>query len=154
MSFDFARTPLAGEPVEDEAAEDLVVKIHRCALAGLCYGDARSWDLGQRLLANAVPAADVGPLFGQFYAFGRALIAAAERPLSCRPLPYAGHCAEEALVLSMLEMAQRGSPAAVIGAAGALVGVGDLGTVFIATQALARGLARCGLFVRSPITRR
>ncbi len=96
----------------------------------------------------------MGPLFGQFYAFGRALLAAAQRPLACRPIAYAGPCAEEALALRIIEMAQRGSPVGTFAAAAALVGVEDLGGVLQAAQALARALALCGLFVRGPAERR
>lgn len=153
MSFNGVSMSLAGEPMEDESPEDLFVRLYRCAMAGLCYGDTRSWDFGQRLLAKSAPPEDVGPLFGQFYAFGRALIAAAQRPLTCRPITYAGPCAEEALALRMIEMIQRGSPVGAFAAAAALVGVEDLGGVLQSAQALARGLALCGLFVRAPAER-
>jgi hypothetical protein len=151
MSFNFVRMPVAGHPAEDELSKELVVKLYRCAMAGLCLGDTRSWDYGQRLLAKAVPLDGVGSLFGQFYAFGRALLAAAERPLACRPVSYSGICAEEALALRMIEMSQRANHTETLSAASALVGVDDLGNVLQATQGLARALAVRGLFVRSPL---
>jgi hypothetical protein len=150
MPFKTGRKPLISDDVDEESTEALVIKLYRCAMAALCFGDTSSWDYGRRLLAQSVPAEDVGPLFGQFYAFGRALLAAAGRPLACRPLGYAGPCAEETLALRMIEMSQRSNPVGTIAAAAMLVGVDDLGGVLDAAQSLARTLAVCGLFVRGP----
>ena len=142
------RPSLVVDPSDDATVAELVLKIHRCAMAGLCFGDTRSWDWGWRLLAQVAPREEVGPLFGQFYGFGRSLLAAAQRPLSCRPIFYCGHCAEEALALRMIESAQRADHAATLSAASDLLQVDDLGGVLQATQSLASALRARGLCVR------
>jgi hypothetical protein len=92
-----------------------------------------------------------GRRFGQFYGFGRALLAAAQRPLSCQPISYSGNCADEALALRMIEMSQRANHSGALSATTILLGVDDLGSVLQAVQSLASALALCGLFVRSPL---
>jgi len=150
MAFNYGRVSIASDPNEDELSAELVIKLYRCAMAGLGYGDASSWEFGLRLLAKTVPSEEVGPLFGRFYGFGRALLAAAQRPLSCRPISYSGNCADEALALRMIEMSQRANHNETLSAATMLLGVDDLGSVLQAAQSLASALSLCGLFVRSP----
>ena len=141
-------TLLEDDPGEDESSAGLVVTTYRCAMAGLCFGDTSSWEFSRRLLAKSIPPEEVGPLFGQFYSFGRALLAAAKRPLSCCPVSYSGTSGEEALALHMIETSQRASHFATLTAASTLLGVDDLGAVLQAAQSLASGLARLGIFVR------
>jgi hypothetical protein len=104
MSYMYGQVSLASEPNDCELSTELIIKIYRCAMAGLACGDISSWEIGQRLLTKSVPPKEVGPLFGQFYGFGRALLAAAQRPLSCQPISYSGNCADEALALRMIEI--------------------------------------------------
>jgi hypothetical protein len=146
------RLPPANERGRDVTSE-LVLKIHRCVMAGLCLGDTSSWDFGWRSLSKAAPSEEVGPLFGQFYGFGRALLAAAQNPFICRPLSYCGNDAEEALALRIIETAQRADHPGMLSAASALLGVDDLGGVLQTAQSLAGALARHGLLVRSHLER-
>ncbi|WP_147262763.1 hypothetical protein [Roseiarcus fermentans] len=119
-------------------------------IAGLGFGDTDSWEYGRRLLARNVPAQDAGPLFGQFYGFARAVIAASGAPLHRRPVSCPAVSAEEALALRVIEMAQRARHSETLSAATMLVGRDDLGddlgTVFQAGQSLAIALAAHGLF--------
>jgi hypothetical protein len=147
----YGQVSLAGDPNDCELSTELIIKIYRCAMAGLACGDVSSWEIGQRLLTKSVPPKEVGPLFGQFYGFGRALLAAAQRPLSCQPISYSGNCADEALALRMIEMSQRANHSGALSATTILLGVDDLGSVLQAVQSLASALALCGLFVRSPL---
>ena len=60
----------------------------------------------------------------------------------------------EALVLWMIEVAQRADMVGLLKAAAMLLDVEELGDVLQASQSLATSLRRCGLFVRAPATRR
>ena len=151
MSFTYDEVSLAPDPNDDELSAELVIKIYRCAMGGLVYGDTSSWKIGQGLLAKSVPLKEVGPLFGRFYGFGRALLAAAQRPLSSRPISYSGNCVDEALALRMIETAQRANYSGTLSAARILLGVDDLGSVLQAALSLASALALCGLFVGSTL---
>ncbi len=146
MSASRSPIPQVDELERDRSPEDLFVTLYRCAMAGLGFGDTASWRFGQSLLARHVPAQDVGPLFGQFYGFARAVIAASQGSPSWWPLAVREISAEETLALRMIEMSQRSDPAAVLSAAAMLVGSEDLGAVFESAQSLARALALCGLF--------
>lgn len=134
----------------DARAETLIIGLYRCAMAGFAIGDAESWDIGWRSLADAVPAEEAGPLFGRFYGFARALLGATRNPLPCRPATCRGLCHEETLALRMIESAQAADPLATLAAASLLLGAGDLGEVLQATQWLASSLARRELVLRPP----
>lgn len=126
-------------------AERLVVRAYRCAMGGLNFGDAECWKIGWRSLGEAVPPEDIGPLFGRFYSFARALLAAAQKPLFCRPISHPVLCAEEALALRMIETAQANNYVATLRAASDLLGAADLGDPLETAQLLASALTRHGL---------
>ena len=147
-AMDPGQAPQLDRMDHDLSPEDLFIKMYRCAMAGLSFGDTGSWEFGRRLLARYFPSQDVGPLFGEFYAFARSAIAASQRPLTCQAVSSPGASAEEALALRMIEMSQRADPVRALSAATTLVGDDDLGAVFQSAQSLANSLAVYGLFVR------
>ena len=150
MEFHQYRLSRASDPGEGDATAELVLKVHRCVMAGLCFGDASSWESGWRSLAKAAPSEGIGPLFGQFYGFGRALLAAADRPFVRQPDFGSATEAQDALALPIIETAQRPDHAGMLSAASDLLGVDDLGGVLQAAQSLAGALARYELLVRYP----
>jgi hypothetical protein len=151
MASQHCRLSQPSEPTEEDEVAELVLKVYRCAMAGLCFGDTSTWDQGWWSLAEAAPSKDVGPLFGQFYCFGRSLLAAANGTLLCRPESCCVTCTQEALVLRIVETAQRSAYGETLCAASQLLGVDDdLGGVLQAAQSLASALARQGLFIRGP----
>jgi hypothetical protein len=135
------------------ATDELILRLYRCAMAGLCFGDTSAWGLGERLLARVASPEQVGPLFGLFYGFGRALLAAAHRPLSCQPIQDCVSCPDEALAMRIIATAQHSDHAAMLAAASALLRNDDLGGVVQAAQSLAVALARRGLFAPCVIGR-
>jgi hypothetical protein len=147
MTFHKAGPSLAA----DAHAGALFLTVYRCAMAGFSVGQTDCWDVGWRALDQATPPGEAGALFGEFYAFVRALLAVARSPLSWRPANCRGLCNDEALALSMIEAAQGADTMGVLAAAAALLGVEELGDALQAAQSLARALAERGLFVRAPL---
>jgi hypothetical protein len=135
----------------DDAPEiRLAVTAFRCALVAFALGDTQCWETGWRALREALPPGDVGPLFGQFYGFARALLMVACRPISYWPVPCRELCDDETLALAMIAAAQRRDHAATLEAASALLGTDELGDALMAAQALAAALSKQGIFVGDP----
>jgi hypothetical protein len=61
----------------DAHAGALFITVYRCAMAGFSVGQTDCWDIGWRALDQAMPPGEAGALFGEFYAFVRALLAVA-----------------------------------------------------------------------------
>lgn len=146
MEAHHCRLSRASDPGDDDEAAEIVLDVHRCVMAGLCFGDPGSWESGWRKLAKAAPPEEVGPLFGLFYGFGRALLAAADGSPVFRP-----NCrAQERLALRVVACAQRSDHGGMLSASSELLDVDDLGGVMQAAQALASALARYRLLVGGP----
>ncbi len=139
----------AGSP-RGARAEELIVTVYRCAMAGFSSGEIDAWDIGWRTLGAAVPDAEAGPLFGHFHGFARALLAVSQRPLAWRPAACAGLCDDEALAMTMIATAQRADIAGTLSAAARLLGVDGLGDALQAAQSLGSALARHGLVIGGP----
>ena len=140
---------LRSDARSEEWPDSPVVTAFRCAMAGFCSGESECWDMGRRSLRERVPPGEEELLFVQFCSFARALLAAAQRPLSCRPAICPKSCLEERLALRMIERAQLSDHAGMLSAASMLLGVDDLGGALQAAQSLASALAKHGLTVRS-----
>src|SRR5271156_5962811 len=134
--------------VADPHADALIITVYRCAMAGFSVGQTDCWDIGWRALDQAMSPGEAGALFGEFYAFVRALLGAARHPLPWRPARCRGLCSDEALALGMIEAAQGADTADLLAAAATLLGADDLGDALQATQSLAVALAKRGLFIR------
>ena len=141
----FHQGPLRADDAHTGA---LILTVYRCAMAGFSVGQTDCWAVGWRALDQAVPPGEAGALFGEFYAFVRALLATARNPLSWRPASCRGLCSDEALALSMIEAAQGADTAGLVTAAATLLGADELGDALQATQSLARALAKRSLFIR------
>ena len=135
-------------PGPGERGLAFVVLAYRCAMAEIS-GTQESYRIGVwEVLERAAPGGEADALFGSVFGFVRSLIGAAERPIEWRNTFCAHLCRDEWLAIAMIDAAQRADVAGLLGFASQLVGVEDLGDALNATQALARALARRGVYLR------
>jgi hypothetical protein len=136
-------SPPAAE--DDARSFPLVVLAYRTVMAELSGAPAKFHADVWELFEAAAPPGEAEALFGHVYAFARALLAAAERPLQWRQTCCAHLCRDEWLAVSMIAAAQRVDLAGLLQAASQLIGVEALGDALGAAQTLASELTRRGL---------
>jgi hypothetical protein len=125
----------------------LVVLTYRCVMAELCGSETKYRAGAWEAIEAAAPAGEADALFGHVFGFARALIAVAGRPLGWRRTFCAPLCRDELLAVWMIDAAQRGDVAGLLGAAAELMGVEELGDALQAAQTLAFALAQRGLYL-------
>ena len=125
----------------------LVVLSYRCAMAEICGAHAKYCAGVWEALETVAPGDEAEDLYRCFFAFVRALLAVAERPLEWRQAYCAHLCRDEWLAVSMIDAAQRADVAELLQAASELIGVEALGDALNAAQALASALSRRGLYL-------
>ncbi|WP_448955690.1 hypothetical protein [Labrys neptuniae] len=135
----------------DAPAENLLFSVFRCWMAGYATGDAACWDIAWEGLVREMPPANAKPLFGEFHHFVRTLKASAEGEIGWRPAACRALCRDECLVLAMVDAAQRDDRVQLLNAASHLLKSEGLHQALEATTALAKALARVGLFI-APVT--
>jgi hypothetical protein len=132
---------------DDARGFALVVLAYRCAMAEIRGAQAKYRAGVWEILEAAAPPGEAEALFGCFFAFARALLAVADRPLQWRQTYCAHLCRDEWLAVAMIDAAQRSDLAAMLGAAAELVGVEELGDALNAAQALGSALAQRGVYL-------
>lgn len=143
-------SPDAARPVGyhvDAPAENLLFSVYRCWMAGYATGDAACWDIAWEGLAREMPEENAKPLFGEFHHFVRTLRATADSEIGWRPAACRALCRDECLVLAMVDAAQRDDKVQLLQAASHLLRSEGLHRALDATTALAKALARVGLFI-------
>lgn len=125
----------------------LVVLAYRGAMAEIRGAQAKYRAGVWEILEAAAPPGEAEALFGCFFAFVRALVAVAERPLQWRQTYCAHLCRDEWLAIAIIDAAQRVDLAAMLGAAAELVGVEELGDALNAAQELGAALAQRGVYL-------
>ena len=131
----------------DAPAENLLFTVYRCWMAGYDTGDVACWDFAWEALAREMPAENAKPLFGEFHHFARALRQTAPDGINWRPAACRALCRDECFILAMVDAAQRDDKVQLLKAAAHLLGPDDMRIALDATVALARALARAGLFI-------
>jgi hypothetical protein len=147
-------TPEASRPVGyhlDAPAENLLFTVYRCWMAGYATGDIACWDIAWEALTREMPHENAKPLFGEFHHFARTLRATAPDEINWRPAACRALCRDECFILAMVDAAQRDDRVQLLKASSHLLGVEELRPALDATVALARALARAGLFI-SPVS--
>jgi hypothetical protein len=142
--------PTVARPVGyhvDAPAENLLFSVYRCWMAGFATGDAACWDLAWEALAKEMPEDNAKPLFGEFHHFARTLRAHAAAEIGWRPAACRALCRDECLILAMVDAAQREDRVQLLTAASHLLRSDGLHQALDATTALAKALARIGLFI-------
>ncbi len=137
--------PTAGE---DTPGFALVVLAYRCAMAETLGAPAKYRVDVWETLEAAAPPGEAEALFGCFFAFARALLAVADRPLQWRGAYCARLSRDEWLAVAMIDAAQRADRIAMLGAAAELVGAGEIGDALEAAQTLGSALAQRGVYLR------
>lgn len=132
---------------DDARGFALVVLAYRCAMAEIRGAHAKYRAGAWEILEAAAPPGEAEALFGCFFAFARALLAVADRPLQWRQTYCAHLCRDEWLAVAMIDAAQRADLTAMLGAASELVGVEELGDALNAAQALGSALAQRGVYL-------
>lgn len=138
---------VAPSGADDARGFALVVLAYRCAMAEIRGAHAKYRAGVWEILEAAAPPGEAEALFGCFFAFARALLAVAERPLQWRQTYCAHLCRDEWLAVAMIDAAQRADLAAMLEAAAQLVGVEELGDALSAAQVLGSALARRGVYL-------
>ena len=131
----------------DAPAENLLFSVFRCWMAGYATGDAACWDIAWEGLAREMPEENAKPLFGEFHHFVRTLRATADNEIGWRPAACRALCRDECFILAMVDAAQRDDKVQLLKAAAHLLGHDGMHSALDATIALARSLARAGLFI-------
>lgn len=135
-------------PAEDDARGfPLVVLAYRSVMAELSGARAKYRADVWEAFEAAAPPGEAEALLGHVFAFARALLANAERPLEWRQTYCAHLCRDEWLAVSMIAAAQRADVAGLLDAASQLIGVEALGDALSAAQSLARELSQRGLYL-------
>ena len=103
-------------PAEDDARGfPLVVLAYRSSWRN-CRGAHAKYRAGVwEVFEAAAPPGEAEALFGHVFAFARALLAVAERPLEWRQTYCAHLCRDEWLAVSMIAAAQRADVAGLLG---------------------------------------
>ena len=141
--------PTAGE---DTPGFALVVLAYRCAMAETLGAPAKYRVDVWETLEAAAPPGEAEALFGCFFAFARALLAVADRPLQWRRSYCARLSRDEWLAVAMIDAAQRADRVAMLGAAAELVGAGEIGDALEAAQTLGSALAQRGVYLHAKLT--
>jgi hypothetical protein len=147
---DFCMTLRQEQPSQANDARGfaLVILAYRCAMAEILGAQAKYRVGVWETLEAAAPPGEAEALFGCFFAFARALLAVADRPLQWRQTYCAHLCRDEWLAVAMIDAAQRSDLVAMLSAAGELVGVEEIGDALSAAQALGSALAQRGVYLR------
>ena len=132
---------------DDARGFPLVVLAYRSVMAEISGAHVKYRDGVWEVFEAAAPPGEAEALFGHVFAFARALLAVAERPLEWRQTYCAHLCRDEWLAVSMIAAAQRVDVTALLEAASRLIGVEALGDAISAAQTLARELAKRGLYL-------
>jgi hypothetical protein len=132
---------------DDARSFALVVLAYRCAMAEIRGAQAKYRAGVWEVMEVAAPPGEAEVLFGCFFAFVRALLAVADRPLQGRQTYCAHLCRDEWLAVAMIDAAQRADIEGLLGAAAELVGVEELGDALEAAQTLGSALARRGVYL-------
>jgi hypothetical protein len=125
----------------------LVVLAYRWAMAEIGGTHAKYRAGCWEVLEAAAPPGEAEALFGCFFAFARALLAVADRPLQWRQTFCAHLCRDEWLAVCMIDAAQRRDTVTMLAAASELIGVEELGGALCAAQDLATALSQRGLYL-------
>lgn len=127
----------------------LVALAYRSVMAELSGAHYKYRNGVWEVFEAAAPPGEAEALLDHVFAYARALLAVAERPLDWRQTYCAQLCRDEWLAVSMIASAQRVDVAGLLDLASRLIGPEALGDAINAAQTLARELARRGLFLCS-----
>jgi hypothetical protein len=133
---------------DDARGFALVVLAYRCAMAELLGARTKYRVDVWETLEAAAPPGEAEALFGCFFAFARALLAVADRPLQWRQTYCAHLSRDEWLAVAMIDSAQRADLVGMLGAAAELVGAEEIGDALEAAQALGSALSQRGVYLR------